>query len=102
MEECPECKKSFDPRYIKLHIKTVHTGVRKHVCQICGAAFKIAGSLRDHLHSHYGTRPYNCNLCTTGYYHRAYLKKHYERDHGVILTNEELRKQSQQLIPEHA
>lgn len=97
MQECPECRRAFDPKYLKLHMKTVHSGVRMHVCKICNAAFKTPGCLRAHMHSHSKTRPYNCNLCSTGYYQRDYLKKHYKREHGVILTNEELREQSKEL-----
>lgn len=78
-------------------MKTVHSGVRKHVCKICNAGFKTPGCLRAHMHSHSKTRPYNCNLCNTGYYQRDYLKKHYRREHGIFMTNEELREQSKEL-----
>lgn len=74
------------------HIDTVHLNLRKYKCNLCDMAFTTSGVLAKHQFTHSKTRPYNCNLCPTGYYHNDYLRKHFERVHGVFYTKADIQR----------
>ena len=94
---CKICKKIFDRRYMKIHIASVHEGV-KHKCSACDQTFAQKGHLKRHFRTvHEGKKPYTCSvrwltpgavqdpICQNGFKTIQKLKEHMEKVHdGVI------------------
>uniref|UniRef100_A0A336LUU8 CSON013671 protein n=1 Tax=Culicoides sonorensis TaxID=179676 RepID=A0A336LUU8_CULSO len=91
-ENCKICGKNMRTSSIRVHMASVHQQIRKFNCDQCTMVFKTPGTLKKHKHTHSKTRPFNCNLCTTGYYCNEYLRKHFERVHGIVYTAADIRK----------
>ena len=50
--------------HLKVHIKTVHEGVREHTCHICGKTLSQADHLNLHIKTlHEGVREHACQVC---------------------------------------
>ena len=104
---CPDCQKLFSCRPAMLyHRRTVHSGVRPHKCEDCGATFARLDSFKAHSHSlersflcsvcgkafarknirdvhersHYGDKRYNCGHCEKKFMTNQQRKNH-ERVH---------------------
>lgn len=91
-EECKVCGKKLKSTSMRTHMSSVHQQLRKHKCDLCDMIFKTAGTLAKHKFSHTKTRPFNCTMCSTGYYQNEYLRKHFERVHGIVYTGADIRK----------
>lgn len=74
---CTYCSKTFAFHHdMNLHM-TVHTGNKKHVCQICQASFTKAWSLKQHMHQHEITPPQlNCSICNFSTTSKLQYNKH--------------------------
>ena len=60
---CDTCGKSFsDRQYLKLHVKTVHEGVKDHKCDTCGKSFSRPGHLNYHIKTGINISHENPNL----------------------------------------
>ena len=62
-------------RHMKTH-KAEDTGIKPHVCDKCGKAFSLIGTLTQHrkLHSH--DRSHICEICGKGFKIRTRLNRH--------------------------
>lgn len=91
LQKCKVCGKKLNARYMNCHMTAVHQQLRKYKCDMCELVFKTSGTLTKHKHTHSKTRPFNCNLCPMGYYHNDYMRKHFERVHGIVYSKAEIR-----------
>jgi hypothetical protein len=61
---CPDCAYRTARRFnLKKHVEGVHGRGPRHVCAECDAAFRHAGSLRQHQHSAHLGALYACPQC---------------------------------------
>jgi hypothetical protein len=61
---CPDCAYRTARRFnLKKHVEGVHGRSPRHVCAECDAAFRHAGSLRQHQHSAHLGALYACSMC---------------------------------------
>lgn len=75
--KCDICSSSFNrAATLKLHKSTVHTDVRKEICQICGAGFKVKKNLQRHIDRHLGKKMYTCSICGKQMFHKTALDEH--------------------------
>ena len=65
--QCNDCGKRFPRRQsLKLHVRIMHTGVRKFKCDLCDAAYGEKTSLVRHMAQHADSKPakmYKCYVC---------------------------------------
>jgi DNA-directed RNA polymerase subunit RPC12/RpoP len=61
---CPDCAYRTARRFnLKKHVEGVHGRCPRYVCAECDAAFRHAGSLRQHQHSAHLGALYACPQC---------------------------------------
>ncbi|XP_057375324.1 uncharacterized protein LOC130696253 [Daphnia carinata] len=84
--QCNQCGKMILVARMKFHLK-VHSGVKSHLCELCGRAFALRNSLNSHIRFHHRgqARPKHFMCSTCGYTCRS--KNHLEK-HERIHTNE--------------
>ena len=81
---CVICLKRFINNYtLRQHINAVHEDKRDHLCDICGAGFKMASVLRVHKRSHSGLRPYKCKICGKAFIRVTECKMHLRKFHNI-------------------
>ncbi|KAJ8311923.1 hypothetical protein KUTeg_010530 [Tegillarca granosa] len=74
--KCQKCKKEFyTMRKLNLHLKLHTDGKRPHICEICGAAFKVELYLNRHKKIHLGLT-FDCRICDGSFSSSASLKRH--------------------------
>lgn len=85
VKNCPKCDKEFNtPRYMRKHLREVHSSQKNHVCDVCGNIYSTKSSLREHKkrqHSENFRRIKNpgdfvCDICG-----KAHANKYTLRDH---------------------
>ncbi|KAI5755583.1 hypothetical protein M8J77_018120 [Diaphorina citri] len=86
--KCPKCEKEFStPRYMRKHLREIHSAQKSHVCDQCGNQYKTKSSLGEHKkYMHSGKsrkKKYNkfqCNICgalhATKYTLRDHMNTH--------------------------
>lgn len=84
VKDCPKCKKEFStPRYMRKHLRDIHSAQKCHICDQCGNQYKTKSSLSEHkrfIHSE--KRPlkkeqkFECNVCES-----LFATKYTLRDH---------------------
>uniref|UniRef100_A0A5K3FM42 Protein krueppel n=1 Tax=Mesocestoides corti TaxID=53468 RepID=A0A5K3FM42_MESCO len=82
---CPVCEKVFPGQTsLKVHVETVHQGLRPQTCEICQKRFSTLSYLRLHITTvHEGVKAYSCPLCSKRYTQKHSLKKHIKSNHGT-------------------
>lgn len=95
---CPICNKRYDN--LKRHTNDMHEKKRNHVCHVCGAAFKQAYTLKEHIETKHTREEYFCEICRNGkaYPSRLYLKKHLAGVHAKTRPNPTVKKRRSKLI----
>ncbi|XP_037935735.1 zinc finger protein 184-like [Teleopsis dalmanni] len=95
---CPYCTRKFKrKRNLADHFRVHHDlalpldvsslkkrRVRKHKCEICGAAFYSAGVLNTHKLIHLGNKNYKCTECDKSYAQGPSLFSHIKRHHPNV------------------
>ncbi|KAK3097444.1 hypothetical protein FSP39_009689 [Pinctada imbricata] len=83
--KCPHCDyRGCERSDISKHI-LIHEEPR-HVCEICGKAFRHMKNKFLHLKRHSGQRDYKCGVCDFFGYTFTDIRKHIERKHSEIKT----------------
>ena len=77
---CPQCSKPILNRNLPHHIRTVHEGVRRYMCKICGKSFHTAHVLSCHEDTHKAPQDritkYLCPHCGKGFRNRTLYTDH--------------------------
>lgn len=77
---CPNCEKSFKSTVqLKQHLRTIHTQLKRHICQLCDRLFSTLDHLKKHvLSQHQNERKYICEQhgCGKGFSQLCHLKEH--------------------------
>ena len=82
---CEICKKSFSRKsHLRVHVQTVHDGVKEHRCEICGKTFGEKSTLRTHGKVHELVKPHKCISCDKNFRFRHNLERHVMTIHENI------------------
>lgn len=84
--KCPHCdyrgcEKSDISKHILIHEEP------KHVCDVCGKAFRHIKNKELHLKRHNGQKDYKCGVCEFYGYTFTDIRKHIERKHSDVKTH---------------
>ena len=82
-KSCERCEKTFSTsKYLKIHMETVHEGVKKYKCKKCEKSFGQAGHLKTHYDNvHMRLKNYKCNKCGKYFSEARNLRRHNEIIH---------------------
>jgi hypothetical protein len=77
LHACNICKKTFRYSYqLNSHHKIVHSGIKNHICNICGYAAAFKSALKVHQNKHLHDFKFHCDVCGKGYHEKHQLKTH--------------------------
>ena len=81
---CECCKKSFpSASHLKIHIDSVHSGIKDHKCDTCGKSFSRSGDLKTHINTvHNGKKDHKCDSCGKAFSQAGILKRHINSVHN--------------------
>ena len=81
---CECCNKSFPSAdHLKIHINSVHKGMKDHKCDSCGKTFSQAWILKGHINSiHNGKKDHKCDSCEKEFSQAGNLKTHINSVHN--------------------
>ncbi|KAK7107938.1 uncharacterized protein [Littorina saxatilis] len=83
--KCPSCEyRGCERSDISKHL-LIHEEPR-HVCELCGKAFRHVKNKELHVKRHNGQRDYKCGVCDFYGYTFTDIRKHIERKHSDIKT----------------
>ena len=83
---CPHCNKSFAPKSLSRHVKSVHLKI-VHECDLCQQRFTRKSNLDEHKKSHYEEKKeYICLHCDKTYSSRDTLGRHVRNTHFKCYT----------------
>ncbi|XP_067675027.1 uncharacterized protein [Haliotis asinina] len=83
--KCPHCEyRGCERSDISKHL-LIHQDP-KHVCEVCGKAFRHVKNKELHVKRHNGQRDYKCGVCDFYGYTFTDIRKHIERKHADIKT----------------
>ena len=79
---CKVCSKILKRTSIKTHMETVHEGVRRYFCELCGKSYTSITNLKDHkMTQHEKKWEYKCSKCEKSYNTKRTLKQHFDAIH---------------------
>ena len=82
---CKVCSKILKRTSIKTHMDTVHEGVRRFFCELCGNSYTSGPALRNHIKAQHEKKwEYKCSKCERSYNTKATLKQHFNAHHLKI------------------
>ena len=86
--KCEDCDfTTTAKRNAALHYRTIHLGVYKYQCTICGKGFQERNRVRSHMMAQHGLEKiYKCHLCPTTFTLKASLVRHL-KGHGQAPLN---------------
>ena len=70
---------------MRMHEEQSPLVLQRHVCEICGKAFKVKSNLKEHIRSHSDARTFMCSFCGKALKNRQCLNRHLFT-HGVKHT----------------
>ena len=69
---------------MKIHIRTIHDGMKDYKCDTCGNLFTTCKNLKSHIRTvHEGRKDYECESCDEYFTQSAHLIKHI---HSILVT----------------
>ncbi|KAK8383000.1 hypothetical protein O3P69_011501 [Scylla paramamosain] len=85
---CKYCDAAFKTyKNVACHVRAVHLGDKRFICDICGRQHMTGANLRGHMKAHRGAaslpRAYHCYLCSASFRGLRGLTVHLEVLHGV-------------------
>lgn len=98
VKDCPKCGKGFSsPRYMRKHLREVHSAIPGRVCDICGRQYKSKSSLfehKKHYHSLVGKikkekTTFECEICGLHHATKYTLRDHMNTHTGTKFTCDE-------------
>ena len=67
---------------LKLHINSVHEGIKNHKCDLCQKAFSHRGKLKNHINTvHEGLKNHKCYICEKAFSQAVNLRNHINNIH---------------------
>ncbi len=86
--KCSVCSKDFKRKdKLKIHMISVHEGVKPFQCEICPKSFVTKSKLSEHSRRHAGERRFSCLICNKRYSGSSDLRKHLAKTHPSIFQN---------------
>ncbi|CAI9729155.1 XP_029640697.2LOW QUALITY PROTEIN: uncharacterized protein LOC115215614 [Octopus vulgaris] len=83
--KCPHCEyRGCERSDISKHV-LIHDE-QKHICEVCGKAFRHIKNKELHVKRHKGQRDYKCGVCDFFGYTFTDIRKHIERKHSDLKT----------------
>ncbi|XP_014787255.1 zinc finger protein 236 [Octopus bimaculoides] len=83
--KCPHCEyRGCERSDISKHV-LIHDEP-KHICEVCGKAFRHIKNKELHVKRHKGQRDYKCGVCDFFGYTFTDIRKHIERKHSDLKT----------------
>ena len=80
---CDDCEKFFKTSSHRTnHVRSVHQGVKNHVCDKCQKRFYHKAELIRHQPTHTGEKPFVCTVCGKAFSYKSSLTKHYRIHKG--------------------
>ncbi len=73
---CRGCERSDITKHVLIHDDP------RHVCEVCGKAFRHIKNKELHVKRHKGQRDYKCGVCDSYGYTFTDIRKHIERKHS--------------------
>lgn len=91
---CKYCDATFKTyKNVACHVRAVHLGDKRFICDVCGAQHMTGANLRVHLKIHRNAasmpRAFQCDVCDTSFRGLRGLAVHLEVMHGVTERPEE-------------
>ena len=84
--KCEFCPKLFTKTsQLRLHIDTVHRGIKSHKCPNCERSFAKVSNLKDHIMTHTGQSKWKCDVCGKGFIQKTPYKQHMKNNHGIVI-----------------
>ena len=76
--QCEFCFKNYSHKEtLKLHIKSVHEGFKKHKCDLCDKTFVQVSHQKEHIKRvHEGVKNNKCDICDKAFITHHELKRH--------------------------
>lgn len=75
--KCDQCEKFLGSNSsLRVHMKSVHSDVKKFNCLLCDRAFARKNYLQLHMAVHTGEKNYECDECGRSYTQRSSLNTH--------------------------
>ena len=82
---CKVCSKILKRSSIKTHMETVHEGVKRYFCELCGNSYTSSNALLNHIKAQHEKKwEYKCSRCERSYNTKATLKQHFDAHHLKI------------------
>ena len=81
---CPKCGLSFAIKAdLNRHMRW-ESGIRNHICDICGSAYQGTAGLMDHMWVHYQEKEkrHRCTICQKTFRYSSNLSRH-RRSHAL-------------------
>lgn len=83
-KQCPICEKIFAaPKQMRMHLRHVHSSIKRYMCDICGKQFTTLSYLDLHRKSHNETvkrkeedKKYECDSCNKKFWSKRALSEH--------------------------
>ena len=73
---CDICNKTYSSKHsLNTHLLT-HSQEKKHKCRYCNTRFRLAATLKRHERRHTGERPHKCPVCTQCFIDISELNRH--------------------------
>ena len=81
---CQGCNNSFpSANHLKIHINSVHNGIKDYKCVLCERSFSLAGDLKKHNNAvHNGQKDHKCDSCGKAFSQGGHLNTHINAVHN--------------------